>query len=493
VLSLSLDNICRRLAESGSADVLQGANELAVASTQRAEAQTYYSRFSEIAASGIFGLVILGLIGLINPPLFSVLIGLILLQVAITALVLRFGNPISPGPTQRFVKRKLGTYLGILVSINFLAGFFVMLAPFVLSGNGNILVAILCILMLRWSQGAISGAISDGVDLFRKQLLINPLVFREHRQQKKEKLESRAVRELFGKDARRRIALRELANVANDDQVPESEWRDSTINGVYTFAISRRQPSDPELSWFQQQVFPVKQLHLLEHEEFLFNHLDREELKAPRVYSRFREGPFECQICEYGIGEPLSALDWREFTPDLVALYWSSAPPRPLINAFNTSKSTLEGRLTREFIERVSVALDTTEERELFDTFVSRLSIVRAVLGRIPVYIYNPDFTRHNLVKMRDDDVRVMTWGRWSLEPIGAALPKAIRGKELEDVLEKVRKIRKLDQNVLSEAHINLAYECREMERDIGRSNFKVVLQRISRVLANNLVADDVE
>ena len=486
VLSLIAESVSKKLSEMGSLDVLQGANELAVASRQREEARSYYRRFSGIAANLTLAAMAFLLLGWLQPGLTLVLLILILGQYLFTTAAVYYGNALEPGPLLRMIRGNLGGYLKIFVSMNFLAGFFALLVPFVLGTGGNLLLAILAILLLRQALGALSRMATVTTELWKSRKVIDPLVFRERQIEKVERPVVRNLREVFAKPAREASAMQALKAGGVELARLESDWEDSSIGNVYTFHLKAQQSSSTEKRSYQQQVFSRSRLHLLEHEAYLFEYVDRSALSAPEMLVRFAEGPFECQIVDYGVGSACPAGEWKALVGDLFTRMWAFEPPAELLHAFSTSRPTLERRLSIDYLQRLELALDSPELVDDYETFLDRLPRIRDVLSRVPLYIHNPDLGRVRVALDHSGQPLVMTWGRWSIEPIGVALPDGLDEAVIDKILEKVAGARDLKPGELTSEHLMLAFEFRALERDIAASKYCSALKRIQTILGSH-------
>ena len=149
VVTFLLDALAGSLANAGGLRALNRANLLARASREQVEAPRYYTQFCRVAANLIFVLVAFAILGVLQAHLLLVLVGLIGLQYGLTVLLFYLSNPILPHTAAYWVKHNLGNYLGLLSSINLLAGFLVLLAPFLSCSGANILIALLSFLLLR--------------------------------------------------------------------------------------------------------------------------------------------------------------------------------------------------------------------------------------------------------------------------------------------------------------------------------------------------------
>src|SRR5690606_19667447 len=113
-----------------SAEILQEANDLVVIRDQAAAAETYYMMFCEICASMVFVVLGFAVLYFLNTWLLLFLLGLVVSQFVLSALVMSGPDNVNPGPFRRFIQENLGSYLSVLSSLNFLTGFLVILAPF---------------------------------------------------------------------------------------------------------------------------------------------------------------------------------------------------------------------------------------------------------------------------------------------------------------------------------------------------------------------------
>jgi len=488
VLSLLMDAAARRLAEAGSFQVLQGANEIAVASRQREEAQSYYARFSGIMADMLILLISFSLLGWLNLPLLLTLIGLVLLQYLFSAAVLGMENAINPGAVARMIRHNLSGYLNLFYSINFLAGFFVILAPFMLGAGGNLLLAILSMLLMRQGLGAISTAVTTTTSLWARRNQVDPMVFRDRQMQKREAQATRKLRRAFEQQVRERMALSRLEEAGVALESLASDWRDSTIRSAFTFRLKAQLKHEETVAYFQHQVFPEARAHLLEHEDYLFTQISRSKLPAPPRPARFSEGPFECQICDYPGGRPISANHWREAQYQLLGRLWAYRPPRQLVAAYRTSRPGIDGRLSDELIKRLSVAVAGRKEANTLAAFIEALPTLRQSLADLPQAIANPDLRRVTVARNRDGQAMIMTWSRWSIEPIGAFLPPRANDEPLSALLQEVRQQRGLAAEQLGLDHVKLAYQARLLERDINANTYRKAIARLGDILENPLM-----
>ncbi|MFC3285780.1 hypothetical protein [Litchfieldella rifensis] len=478
ILTLVMERCTKQLAEAGSAEVLQGANEIAVASRAREETQGYFSRFGGVIADGVMAVAMLLLLGIINPLLFSVIVALFLVQYGLAAIVVSTGDSVHPQGLYRVLVRDLSSFLTVCSSLNFLAAFFVLLVPFLIGQDGNLLFAILSILLLRQLFSAVSGSVNTISALWKKKPQINPMIFRDHTIKSQERTVNKAVRVLFEKSARETNAAQELRSQGIEMDDMESEWQDSSLGKIFLFHLTGK--IEGEKSRLQQMVFPLGQLHLVEHEEFLFKYISRMELKAPALLASYSRGPFRCNIYQYG--NSISSREWKSAGPQLLEHCWSAEPPQELVRAFHTSRATLANRLTLDVLARITVALDHQKEKDTYNKFIDLWPDVCERVSRIPLFIYNPKLNMENVVRDQGE-YYIMTWGEWTLEPIGANTPKWMPIQSLEEVLDRVRNMRNFNADQLCLQDVLLAKKFRELEFYIQRENYKSAIHIMGSIV----------
>ena len=480
LITLLLENLVSRMSEDAGKEILYRANELAILSKQEETIQGYYASFCGIFASLIFICMAFLVLLLLNFWLFIFMI-FILFFLFLFSIWAVSGSDINSGALKKHIIEDVGSYLKIATSIIFLAAFLVILAPFLTSTGGNILVAILSILLVRRTLSFVVGSTKDITKLNKNKHQVNALIFPEVQMENPESKDKLAVRDIFHKSARQDRVQKELGLILPLSEPVEVHWMDPTASGLYMFAIKAGEKEYPR--FFQQQAFPLKSRNLFENEDFLFTQVSRNEFKAPPLISRYSPEPFICQIVDYGLGTPVSGKKWNALHDDLLEHYWSIQPPDNLIRAYRSSHKLLHKLLDSDFIGRVEIAVDSMEEENSLKKFQTELAAVTDFLRTIPLYVQNPELTLKNIVQADENNIFVMTWGKWTLEPVGAVMP--YDKKRLDQMLENISKIRKDVPVELAPEHLFFVSNCRKLGNEINRGAYKAALGTINNLLTH--------
>ncbi|MGJ7461873.1 hypothetical protein ACR80S_12295 [Halomonas sp. MA07-2] len=483
VLTRVLDALSDRMATSAGIDILEKANELAVFSNQEAVAREFYSRFCKVVAWLLFSFAVSALLLFVYPEVMAFLFAMFTLQILFSLWVLSGSDDINPGALKSWVQNKYQGYLSTLQSINFLGGFFVILLPYLRGMDGNILISIVAFLAVRQMLSALSDMVIASVRLNKSRQRVNAILFREHRLEDQQKKTHVEINDLFSKEKRSRLVTEAIAEGEVLSPV-DACWQDSTIPSVTTFVIKVNQsaPVNELSQWCQMHVYSYKVAYQLENEERLFNYLPRARLWAPELVARFRESHFQCQVVEYGSGQPVGG-DWKNIEPSLYEHLWSITPGVELLHAYNASQLLMHQRLNTKFFDRIDIALDTDEDSARKDEFMAALPRLTELVEAVPLYVYNPMANAANVVKKADGKgVLITTWGKWKLEPIGVQLP-SLDGDELSWMLLQVRKHRHDIPGWFGVNELYLVNGCRRLESLVQKNQFKKALELMPEIV----------
>jgi hypothetical protein len=484
VVSLLLDRLGQIMSSNASTSILAGANEVAVTTQLREDAKGFYVQFVRIfsdVAVFVLGLVI---IGLIYWPLAAVVFGLVLAEFVGVAAVVGQGRRDDPGRLYQWISQSTGEMLNVLFSVNFLVAFFVLLGVFLFGSGMNILLAILTVLILRQSMKGIVSIPLAMRALWLTRPRIDPLVFRNAREQVKDRPVGREFREVFRRRDREYRVEGALAGAQIALSDGGSRYVDVAEKNVFLFQLWGQKE---EQDWFGlQRVFSGDRSNLLEHEDYLFDFVDRESLLAPPVVARYKEMSFHCQIVEVGPHE--EGPDWDDSVEQMVGDLWSLEPPAELVSAYHTSHATLEGRLTEDFLLRLDLAADNDRRRLILDQLVNQIKLLRGLIATVPLHICNPDINPRHVARDYNGKVSVWSWQRWSIDHLGVVMPPRLEEDAVARVLSRVSKARELPGGSLTRDHLSLANAARSLEKSIHSEQFNSAFMAVDRVVNNPLM-----
>ena len=482
-LTLYLEALAARYSEGAGKDVLLGANQMSVHAKEDVQAKEAFADFSEImAAIGFVGLGAL-VLAWVNPVLLVFLIAATLLTFAFSGWLL-WGDAVPRPRMKRWLVENKGMYLAVASSLVFFGGFLVILYPFLRGEPGNILLALLGIVLSKQMLSNLSGIAATACALKLRRPAIDALIFRNvHLLKDVPKPHDATLQSLFTKAQREWRGRAALSRVLSLEGEVQANWIDSPLRGIKTLMLVELNARGEPQRYFQQQVAPPQYCDQLTNETYLFNHISRERLKAPAQITQFRVEEFQCQILDFGTGRTISPKAWPKIKRELLTTILAVKPPKALVTSYRRTRPTLAERLTDTLMGRLEVAVDTPAEAEWLRQWRDTLPDLRAELKKQPLTVYNPDLGPGNVVR-DGDDYRVMAWGRWVLEPLGATLQMAGCAKNGPVYVEALREHRSDFRHRTWQGDLELGAHCRALELAMQRGQYKRGLSLIERILA---------
>lgn len=489
-LTLLLQAVSERWSRDAGRDILQGANQISLHARQEDEAKSAFADFSGVAASVVFvGLAAVALYWL-NPPLLGFLASAVLLIYLFSAWALR-SEAIPPPRLKTWIGESTKAYLGIAGTLTFFGAFLVILAPFLLGHSGNILIAILSILLTQQILGNLSRMAKTAASLQTSRSRIDPLIYPSVQlTTPDERGVALTLRALFAKERRQTESVATLARATPLAGPVSVGWQDSTLAGAKTLHLIEHDRENRPIRHFQQQIFPPRQIDQLENEAFLFQNVPRKRLLAPHAFIAFEEADFRCQICAYGDGICVPAKEWNAVRDQLLRHIWSYRPNQALVRSYRGSRALLHQRLTEGLYQRLGIAIDTPEENALLARWRDELPQLRLLVQKQPRVLHNPDLNPGNVARDGDGHL-IMAWGRWTLEPLGAAMFLSGVYPKGSELLESLHPLRPDFQKRHWEGDLQIAALCQKLEQQINREQYKAALQTIGDVLAQSQVTNN--
>jgi len=473
---------------SGARLVLERARKLALFDDQDRIALRAYQRFATTYAALAFAMLGLGAIAFIYPQLYLFLLGVLSGYALIVALV----GQRETGRT--WLATRASTLTEVLAAVFFLstAGFIVM--DFVLAQGVNLIVAIAAIILARQIAQRLSTLVNDAVLLSQQQVMINALFFHS-------KLLERPLAEdrqqpywSLLEPARRDVWLSSLLEDIMGERPASLDvcWHRTALKGITGFRVAAGGRE------FFVKVFDTRQQAQAQHESALLSDPVAQLLPAPQLISVASVDDYRCLLFEAVPEDRLEPGNaYRQLTRDVMVQTWGAEPPPALVNTFCRSRPLLLDRLEKQVDERLHLAVNTAEQAEALARFKSLYPDMRARVGKLPLFFFNPD-VRIDSLNVNDGEPVVTHWGGWSLEPVGAGwstspAEMALLEAHVADAVQRFERLADIDQRDFC-----LAAWLFGLERVCNQENYLDAIEMLPEVITcaeaaagNEVVAAD--
>lgn len=477
ILSQFLDALAGRICESAGTQLMQESADLNIIPRQRDQARSIFSDLASFVADILFWGVGIVILSLIDQVTLAVYLGLILGSFVLGTLFAVAGEHGFLAAPHRTITSNTSAYLSVNRTIIFLICFLFILYPFVVGIDANILIALVSFILMRRTIGALVDGVRGAIKLVSKRHLVDTLMFRNRRLLPRLNRRHQTLALLFTPPKRLALVEDMLAVGAPDKTVTSVEWRDPVIRGVSLFAVSCSDGSH-----YQLQVYARNKAHGLENEEVLFSIVTRQAVGAPGVLAEVDYGDFKCRLLEGGEGRELATEAWRDAHEANIIRLVGVQPTSELKDVYRSSHLHAHQKLTKEFVERVDVALRDENDRNVLASFTANLGDLRARLDKMPFAIGNSDFNRASTMADGENLPLFMYWGRWSLEPLGGGVMSSLNVNELETVLDAVRERRADIAKTLTTDDLRVAGQVQDLVAQIERGSYAAAIEIIVEI-----------
>ena len=492
LLALAFDVLSTRLVACSSERIREEVWKSGGAPPELDRVRGYYSSLWQMLADGLFVVVCLMVLVFLNVYLLAALCVMFFAEYLITALLLRKASAGSEGWLVGLLESDVKGYLDLYVSLNFLFGFLVIVAPFLVGGHAEILISIVSLIICRQLLSALGQFLNACVKLARSRARIEPLLQqRLHASGDSLTREGECLDDFLDESTRNQKLAEWLNAVWQSESSVQSHWQDFHVKNMLAFSVMANGELGESEKSLQLQVFGPQRKTFFDREERLFASVCRKELYAPSVVVTKGGSASSVRLLVVGDGEPVPNSNWAQAAIEILVNQWSVAPPADLVAEFAYSYSHLHQRLQERLFERLQVAAHSPKDCQELERFIAHLPTIRELVARLPLYIHNPDMSPSNVMRSpRTGRYAIMNWARWTIEPVGVELPAGLSSRELEEMVAAAKRMRPDIPSQFGVQELKLVARLKKIECWINQGKFRTALSSVLDLLQHPLLAE---
>lgn len=462
-----------RLLLSAGQDLLRQANDLPVASRDKEQILRVFGDFISILAALLFLGAATTVLLWISPALIIWLFIAIMVLFFLSVLVMK-GDSLPAPPLKSWVTEKYRDYVGVWEALTFFGAFGIILWPFLNGSAGSVFLALVSFILVRRMVTELGGIIRRGVNLTQQRASIDALLYKRHvAVSSGDNAKSRLFRELFARESRNRIFADMLALQVSGPILIDSIWQDPVPPQVKHFRLKNALANTDSGYQFDARVYGPDTQFQAEHASFLFRFIPYSSVKALPCVAQINENGFLISILQLEYGHCVTDADWKDLKPRLEQDVMSVIPPQSLVKSYRNTHAMLDQRLSVDLFARLEAAIDTERDALLLERWRDRLPAIQQWLQQQPIALVNPDLVASNVLKVSEDEWCITYWGRWRLEPLGAAIAQFGLVKSDNDLIAQIAQKRKDLTSRLWVNDIELAATCHTVYTAVTNGKFK--------------------
>ncbi|SHM82078.1 hypothetical protein SAMN05660971_03953 [Halomonas cupida] len=439
-----------------------------------------YQRYSRSMASIILVLVIsTGLSWTYSHLSLFLFLYIVLLVFIFSALYL------GRGAVRKGLDEAPSKIVGFAANIGFLLAFMFMVWDFLWGSPPGLLVAVVSIILIRQGFSRITALVGDFKWLKDRKLKLNALFFHGHVLLDESKRHEKGFWALFDDPHREAWVRNVLEEVSSSFQEKEIElkWYHLGVQDVGAIVV-KVFVADGEHESYLVKVFAANRGGQAIHEATLL--ADDDALPSLGFVNAAQINGLKCNIYKMSDNFCIYQHGANSAKIKSLGLLMTVEPSIELVSRFSRSKPPLWQRVDGKMVERLRMVAELTggEVSVNVKELHCQYGLIVSKLKALPVSVFNPDVTKGTVIEDDDGGIKMLHWGRWSLEPIGAGWPVATNQLELlGEALSEAKKVRTSMTNVCLK-DVALAALMFEMEALCSRQKFLQALELIPDILS---------
>lgn len=405
----------------GARKLLMRSRKIVLFDKQDDVATRGYQRYSRGLASLVFVLLFFPLLVWLNPSLGGIFAGYMVVLL-IGALAVCASNETI---RERW-SRDLGDFPAITTGLGFLLCFAYMVAEFLWLSPPSVLVAVVCLLMLRQLFKHVVSLTKNFHDLVGQRMQLSALFFHGqmlHTANPRDKTGVWALAEPEMRDQWVRAALAEVVSL--DPEELEVTWLQSGIADVLVFRVCAT--AEGERQVFLIKLFNANRGAWAKHEATLLT--SQSGLPSLRFAgATLISNGIHCHVFSLNEAHQVESKALGSVAGQAKVQLMACQPSSALLSLFSRSKPYLWQRLDRGSLQRLRCLMDDGESLQNIDRLNEIFNDIRDKLSELPECVINPDIKRGTVLLDNSGRALVCHWSRWTLEPVGCGWPVDAKG-----------------------------------------------------------------
>ena len=438
-----------------------------------------YKLFSSVIASSIFVFLVMFILFWFYPSL-SILITIYAFFIFATFLIL-YQNSLK---FRTYLDLNLSVAMSLVGNLGFFVVFVYVVANFLFFSPPDFMITIISIIASRQLFSQASGAVIGLNQLLQQRLQINAIFFFGRTLIRPISQEDKTIWSLLMPEKRKswvNTLLRDFA--PGSKEIIDIYWHYLGNPNIGALFIT-----DKQGSMYLVKLYEANSNFLAEREEALMN-IQPKGIPAGNFLGTTNVGQFKTILYQLPKGSTVPKKKLITSQSEIRKRLLEVKPSKKLISRYVRSFPLISSRLNSSMINRIAAATSTTEQSTQLNDFIARLPELKKRLNKLPLAFVNPRLDQYSLWMSEETQQPILlSWGNWSLEPIGAAWPvslnddgEKILSKKIEtDFFEVIKKRSELKNVSIKNSILSaLVYE---LEKNCLKGNFQNALILVKRI-----------
>jgi hypothetical protein len=462
----------------GAGYLVRKSRKIALYRNQSSIAENAYASFLKSVTGIVFCILAFLLICMIYPFLSLLVVGYLLSTIAIVMVLYGVYNL-----DRQKIEENLTDILRAVSIIGFFVAFGFIVTDFLLPIEPpSLIFALLGLILTRQMLVIITTSIQSIFGIYKNRFQINALFFHGHVKNNVIRKQEKIFWSLF--EPTRRIAW--ITAVLDDVLGVGAKritaiWHQTGINNIIAFEVNAYCEGEKKLKSFLIKIFnhnhsskAINDANLLKECDLSFVMLDF--LGSTQVEQ------YHCHVFSYGPLSKVSAKKVALMKLEMTKTIMAYDPPKNFLDRYTRSHPALWQRINKDMIRRLALASNDNQLKQL-RLFEGNIEEIVSGLSRLPVQLVFSNIPPDTFVYDEDHNVKMLSWGGWSFEPLGFGWPIEKDGiKNLRNVLDQIKSERS-GLSSLSNQSVIMSAVLSTFEKRYNRQDFSRALELMPLII----------
>ena len=461
----------------GSTCLIKQNNKVILYENQNRIAENAYLKYSRSLAAISYLFIVAGLLQYIYPNLiYPIIIYIIVVWFLFTVSYQFFGA------FKQSLNEQLAIIIHLVATIGSLTIFFYIVIDFLYTdSHPSLIFGIVGLILVRQIMGKIERLIKDIQGLYLKRLQINALFFDSH--VKKMGIIKHEIDFWFIlQEGQRHIWIKKVLNELVKSPLGHlsSVWKQTGYSNIIAFEISIFNNDKSVKCKYLIKIFNKNLSAKAIHEATLLEKTSMQNLPTLNFIGTSFIENYHCHLfyCE-NVKKP-TLKNFQKMKMNLFTTLITVVPCQDILQRYIRSHPLLGDRLQKKMLSRLYITVDSQYVEDLQE-FENKFESIIAHIKRMPLQIINPNINQDTTFINKYNNLVVMHWGDWKIEPIGWGYPII----DLENIpnIIKIIKTKRSDIKVLSVGSFALIALVCQFEIFYNRQRFFQAIELIPNIL----------
>jgi len=368
---------------------------------------------------------------------------------------------------QNKVDEELGKVINNLGMLSFLVVFVAVTIDLASEKPSTTLViALISLILIRHMTASISGSIVAARGLYNQQNKIETIFFKQHINHQFLDKEQKKFWDIFKSNQYKELIKRSLSEALNENiSIKKFEWYELEQPNVVVFLLTLEHNDKYLIKIFNKNL----NVRVLKE-----NSLLSVCRNSGLIISFIGIGMIEKYYCHFYRYDNNTKLAQQEVQASRMILLEKLAKyevPQNIVDQYSISNKFIYGQFSQEVFDRLRLAANS-ESAVLLDWFEKEKENIYLPLMNLPLRLVIPAINKNTLLKDNNNDVKLLSFDNWLIEPIGFSF--SFNSKEMNLLKDLLNEKQFVSAQVVQ--------QLRAYGYNANRNNLKMAINNISNI-----------